>query len=491
MLKKVFAILLCLTIALSAFQVPVFAEEADEDAVVLEEQEEETETEEAEEAEPVAEEEAEEAEPAAEEEAEEAAEVVEEEASEEKEPEEVEAEVEEIPAEEETAEVKETPGELEAGEEPQLLADGIDILSNCKFYWNENGYTYTGKQIKPEVVITYNGAQLTKDVDYQLYYDTNIEAGTGYFYVYGIGRFTNQGRGSFTIDPATTNKVTTSEDSWSIKAKPTKEQTIKLGAKAKYGQMEFSSSKSAVKVSDKGVVTIPKDFAGKVTITIKVPETYSYPGFSKKVTITVKKVAATKIKMPKTKKVAAGFKVTIKPTMVYKCQKLSGAKWSTSDKKIATVNSKGVVTGKKPGKVKITCKLPNGKKYTCTVTVKKNKIVNMKYSKIEDSTSIDAFGHVNVYLLDAYYSGKNLVLDLGVYNYTLYYAKYFNYINFTLYLDGKEIKTYTKKDLDINLASMKKKKIAVKIPMKKVYNLTKAKSLQMDCDGKYTYIKYY
>jgi len=44
--------------------------------------------------------------------------------------------------------------------------------------------------------------------------------------------------------------------------------------------------------------------------------------------------------------------------------------WTTSDKKIATVNSKGVVKGVKKGKVTITATTWNGKTAKCTVTVK-------------------------------------------------------------------------------------------------------------------------
>ena len=44
-------------------------------------------------------------------------------------------------------------------------------------------------------------------------------------------------------------------------------------------------------------------------------------------------------------------------------------KWSTSNKKVATVSKKGLVKGKKVGKATITAKVGN-KKYRCTVTVK-------------------------------------------------------------------------------------------------------------------------
>ena len=49
---------------------------------------------------------------------------------------------------------------------------------------------------------------------------------------------------------------------------------------------------------------------------------------------------------------------------------VSGAKWTSSNKKIATVNSKGVITGKKKGSCKVYAEY-DGKTYTCTVKVLK------------------------------------------------------------------------------------------------------------------------
>ena len=84
-------------------------------------------------------------------------------------------------------------------------------------------------------------------------------------------------------------------------------------------------------------------------------------------------VKAKKIKLNKKKltiTVGQTEKLTAKVTPKKANQKV---KWKTSNKKIATVSSKGVVKGKKAGKVTITC---YSKKYpkikaTCKVTVKK------------------------------------------------------------------------------------------------------------------------
>ena len=78
-------------------------------------------------------------------------------------------------------------------------------------------------------------------------------------------------------------------------------------------------------------------------------------------------VEASSIRLNKTKYtlfVGKTFKLKIKGTN----QKV---KWSTSNKKIATVNSSGKVTAKKKGTCTITGKV-NGKKYTCKITVKKS-----------------------------------------------------------------------------------------------------------------------
>lgn len=76
--------------------------------------------------------------------------------------------------------------------------------------------------------------------------------------------------------------------------------------------------------------------------------------------------AAGKIKLNKTK-----ASVTVGKTVKLKLKNAKKkVKWSSANKKVATVNQNGKVKGKKAGKVKITAKSA-GKKYTCQVTVTK------------------------------------------------------------------------------------------------------------------------
>jgi len=129
-------------------------------------------------------------------------------------------------------------------------------------------------------------------------------------------------------------------------------QKVTLKVKGTSKKAKWSSSKKSVAtVSSKGVVTGKKH--GTATISAKVS------GKTYKCKITVKAV------LNKTKITVDAGKTY---TLVMK-GKTKTVKWSSSNKKIATVSSKGVVTGKAEGTATITAKMGTHKK-TCKVTVK-------------------------------------------------------------------------------------------------------------------------
>ena len=135
-----------------------------------------------------------------------------------------------------------------------------------------------------------------------------------------------------------------------------KKATIKVTKTKVTGKVTFkSSNKKVATVNSKGVITGKK--AGKAVITVKVGK------YTKKLTVKVKKpsfkLVTSSVKLKK------GKKTTIR----VKAAPVSKVTYKTSNKKVATVNSKGVVTAKKKGTAKITVKC-NGITRTFKVTVK-------------------------------------------------------------------------------------------------------------------------
>ncbi|MBR3272535.1 MAG: Ig-like domain-containing protein [Clostridia bacterium] len=132
-----------------------------------------------------------------------------------------------------------------------------------------------------------------------------------------------------------------------------------------------TSDKKVATVSQKGLVTAKK--AGKAEITVILNEK-SMGGY-KTLVLTVKITdpnAPTKIAIRQGKKATlkVGKKLTLTTSLTPQAAK-SKLTWTTNNKKVATVSSKGVVKAKKAGKAKITVTTDNGKKASITITVKK------------------------------------------------------------------------------------------------------------------------
>ena len=129
-----------------------------------------------------------------------------------------------------------------------------------------------------------------------------------------------------------------------------------------------TSNKKVATVNAKGKITAKKK--GTATITI-------YSKADKKKTCKIKVTVGTpvtKVKLNKTKaNLNVGKSLTLKTTLSPKKPSNKGIIWKSSNTKIATITSKGVVKAKKAGTVKITAtaKDGSGKKATCKITVKK------------------------------------------------------------------------------------------------------------------------
>ena len=128
---------------------------------------------------------------------------------------------------------------------------------------------------------------------------------------------------------------------------------IKATVKNGKGKTTYkTSNKKVAKVTSSGKVTGIKKGTATITVTNN--------GVSKKFKVTVKNPKLNKSKL--TLKKGKSFKLSIKG-------KVGNTKFTSSDKKVATVSKKGNIKAKKKGKATITVKT-NGMKLKCKITVR-------------------------------------------------------------------------------------------------------------------------
>ncbi len=128
-----------------------------------------------------------------------------------------------------------------------------------------------------------------------------------------------------------------------------------------------TSNRKIVRVSSKGKIKAIKNGNAKITITAK-------DGSRKKAVLKVKVVTpVSKVRLnASSSTLTVGQTMTLKATASPSSASKKTMKWSTSNKNIATVTSKGVVKGVKAGTAVITAAATDGskKKASCKVTVK-------------------------------------------------------------------------------------------------------------------------
>ena len=148
------------------------------------------------------------------------------------------------------------------------------------------------------------------------------------------------------------------------------EQTVRLKVNNTKAKVTWSSNKKAVaSVSKKGVVTAKK--AGKAKITAKVS------GRKYTCAVTVRKP---KLNISKAT-VYVGKTRTLK--VIKTSKKIT---WSSSDRQVAVVSRKGVVTGKWSGTAVITAKFGKQKR-TCRVTVKRDPNARVPGADLSDQVA--------------------------------------------------------------------------------------------------------
>lgn len=234
------------------------------------------------------------------------------------------------------------------------------------------------------------------------------------------GKITAKGAGTATITAKTSNgktktcKVTVNTPPTSVKLNKTsltigKGKTATLKATVNPTKnvtskaVTWSTSYKKIVTVKNGKITAKK--VGTATITVKTAN-----GKTAKCKVTVKNLPS-KVKLNKTKAtIESDGTVTLKATVSPSNVTSKKVTWTSSNKKVATVNSKGKVTAKKPGTVTITTKTVNGKTAKCKITVKKIDYVNRLKTYIDKHSNGKMNG--NKYI--------KMTQKLGTYNTTTY-----------------------------------------------------------------------
>lgn len=152
------------------------------------------------------------------------------------------------------------------------LAEEMNVrdISECEISIKAN-YTYTGKQIKPEPVITCEDRTLEKGIDYTLSYGTNKAIGKGKVIVAGAGDFGGTTELSFSIVPkgTTISGVTAGKKKLTVKWKKQTSQTT--GYKIQYStNSDFSNAKTITIKKNTTVKRVIKSLSAKKNYYVRI-----------------------------------------------------------------------------------------------------------------------------------------------------------------------------------------------------------------------------
>lgn len=170
------------------------------------------------------------------------------------------------------------------------------------------------------------------------------------------------------------NKITLNKTSVTLQYGATMTLTAKIyPTDASKSVVWTSSNKKVVTVSSSGKLTAKG--VGTATVTVAAKNNSKVKATC---TVTVK-ADPTSVSLNKTSYELVGKKYTLKAT-VYPAAASQKVTWKSSNTKVATVSSSGVVTPKGYGTATITATTSNGKTAKCTITVPKTKTYSKSYT---------------------------------------------------------------------------------------------------------------
>lgn len=227
-----------------------------------------------------------------------------------------------------------------------VVADkGTYQLSGASVKLSKSSYVYDGKEKKPAVTVT-NANGTVPASQYTVSYSNNKNVGTAKVTITGKGNYSGTLTKTFKITQAQ-NSIQTGSATRGL-SMSTRAQKITLGARAKAGTLTYRSSNGKVKVSKTGVVTIPKNFAGTVKITVTTKGNTNYKAAATTVTIFVPDVTkVTSAKNTAAKKMTVTYK-KITGVSGYEICYATNSKFSNC-KEVNSTSVKKVISGLKKG----------------------------------------------------------------------------------------------------------------------------------------------
>lgn len=230
-------------------------------------------------------------------------------------------------------------------------------VANCEVTLRQTEYVYDGQAKTPEVIVKNGDETVTAD-DYTVDYKNNTDAGTATVTITGKGILTGSREVTFTIAPAEQN-IKVAETTYN---KTAGDAAFALNATSSVegAELTYTSDNEKVATVDKdgkvtpiaegtAVITVKataKNYKeATATVTVKVAKKAETPSTTTVETYKILNVAKKAVtKTEGNKAFNLGVKTKVKGSVAYK----------TSNKKVVTVDKKGKVTVKGPGRAVIT-----------------------------------------------------------------------------------------------------------------------------------------